>query len=361
MAAVKGRPPHEFVVDPSANIAADFNLWLEDFEDYLDIAKVADAGEKKKLLLNLAGLSLRRIVKGLQVAEPSRDQDAYQVLKAAIQSYFRPSVNATAERHRFRKLRQQSDESVTSFMGRLREKAALCEFDSTAVDSLVNGQLRDQFIAGLPCQEARKQLLMESRLTLADAIAKAVALEASKVDNKLFSEEAGRTLDMPSGRGAAVAPDAAAVNMVKHRQHGRSKAHTCKYCGGTHPPGKDHCPAARVRCRHCSKVGHFEVVCLSKGKEARAQTIGEEDEANEICESVYTMHTDQKHWFTAALQVDGKSCLLHLQLALSHTATGSWSLAITDTAEKMHAVSLTVRLIPTSQGLSTDKPCSFLY
>ncbi|XP_065177704.1 uncharacterized protein K02A2.6-like [Sycon ciliatum] len=308
MAAVKGRPPREFVVDPSANIAADFDLWLEDFEDYLDIAKVADAGEKKKLLLNLAGLSLRRIVKGLQVAEPSGDQDACQVLKAAIQSYFRPSVNATAERHRFRKLRQKSDESVTSFMGRLREKAALCEFDSTAVDSVVNGQLRDQFIAGLQCQEARKQLLMESRLTLADAIAKAVALEASKVDNRLFSEEAGRTLDMPSGGVAAVAPDTAAVNMVKHRQHGRSKAHTCKYCGGTHPPGKDNCPAARVRCRHCSKVGHFEVACLSKSKEVRAQTIGEEDEADEICESVYTMHTDQKHWFTAALQVDGKSC-----------------------------------------------------
>ena len=71
MAAVKGRPPRELVVDPSASIAADFDLWLEDFEDYLDIAKVTDAGEKKQLLLNLAGLSLRHILKGLQVAEPS--------------------------------------------------------------------------------------------------------------------------------------------------------------------------------------------------------------------------------------------------------------------------------------------------
>ena len=61
-----GRAPIEFVLDYELDVASEFELWLEDVNDYMAICKVTEAGENK-LFLNLAGLSLRRIVKGLVV------------------------------------------------------------------------------------------------------------------------------------------------------------------------------------------------------------------------------------------------------------------------------------------------------
>ena len=122
----KGRAPREFVPDYTANVSADFELWLEDLEDYLEVSGVTKHDEKKRLFLNLAGLAIRRIVKGLQIPTPAPNDDGspsdvYKPLKDALRAYFRPSVNATAERHKFRQLHQHPGESVTSFVGRLRE------------------------------------------------------------------------------------------------------------------------------------------------------------------------------------------------------------------------------------------------
>ena len=80
------------------------------------------------------------IVKGLVVPTPpaladGTAGDGYQALTDAILAHFRPSVNTTSERHKFRQLRQQ--EPVTTFLGRLRTKVELCEFDSTKVDTVI--------------------------------------------------------------------------------------------------------------------------------------------------------------------------------------------------------------------------------
>ena len=76
---------------------------------------------------------------------------------------------------------------MTSFVGRLREKAEACEFSSTSVDTVENGQVRDQLIVGVRSTEIRTELLQESQLTLASAVKKAVALEASIADSKLHN------------------------------------------------------------------------------------------------------------------------------------------------------------------------------
>ena len=58
---------------------------------------------------------------------------------------------------------------MTAFVGRLRSKVELCDFESTSVDTVTNGQLRDQSIEGLRNNDIRKDLLKEVKLTLAHA------------------------------------------------------------------------------------------------------------------------------------------------------------------------------------------------
>ena len=260
MAGVKvGRAPKEFRLDYSSNVAEEFGLWLEDIDDYMAICKVADPREKKQLFMNLAGLELRRIVKGLVVptSPPLEDGsagDVYKTLTDAILAYFRPAVNTTAERHKFRKMMQRDDETVTSFVGRLRAKVELCEFASTTVDSVVNGQLRDQLVAGIKTNDIRKELLKHSKLTLADAMAKAVALETSIADSSLY--------ECPRHLEPTVSPS---VNKVSLPCPGnQSRPLKCKYCGRQHVRGKQHCPAADAKCSHCQKMSHFTAVLTEK-------------------------------------------------------------------------------------------------
>ena len=147
---VNCRPPREVTPDFASNASADFNLWLTDLEDYFAITGVTVGADKKHLVLNLAGLSLRGIVKGLDVRTPSRDTDnVYTVPRDALRHYFRPSVNRTAERHRFTQMAQEQGEAVSAFMARLRAKEEFFQFQSTSVDTVENSQKRDQLIAGL--------------------------------------------------------------------------------------------------------------------------------------------------------------------------------------------------------------------
>ena len=56
--------------------------------------------------------------------------------------------------------------------------------------------------------------------------------------------------------------------------------HICRYCGSSHPLGQ--CPAYAKKCTECSKIGHFRVVCRSRG--ARAMNEVEQEAAQDSAE-----------------------------------------------------------------------------
>ena len=310
----KGRPPKEFSPGYGGDTGADFNLWLEDVDDYMKICQVTDPGDKKCLFLNLAGLNVRRIVKGLVVPVPDdatddNPGDTYKALTESLRCHFRPSINATSERHKFRQIRQLPDESVSTFMSRLREKVELCSFASTDVDTVVNTQVRDQLIAGLRSQDSRRELLKEPKLTLADALSKAVAMEASLLDSNLYNSEPGPSV------AACVKPETTAAVSGSEPKHQLKRKMTkgpgCKYCGRMHANGKQFCPAAHVRCNSCRKVGHFEAVCLSR-KPNKANAVDAEedsDTAQVVYDSIFACSDKAaRDQFTMTLMVNGKPC-----------------------------------------------------
>ena len=104
--------------------------------------------------MNLGGRDIRRAAKGLSIESPAvpgdgSDPDVYKPLKDALMKFFRPAVNVTAERYRFRNRRQEETESVTSYITALRDMARQCGFTDTSVDTVENNLIRDQLIAGL--------------------------------------------------------------------------------------------------------------------------------------------------------------------------------------------------------------------
>ena len=93
--------------------------------------------------------------------------DSYKTMTDAVLAHFCPSVNTTSEGHKFQQLKQQSQETVTAFLGRLQAKVDACEFKSTRVDTIVNGQIRDQLIVELRDNDIRMGLQKKSQIILA--------------------------------------------------------------------------------------------------------------------------------------------------------------------------------------------------
>jgi len=310
----KGRAPKDFIPDFSGDVAADFELWLEDVNDYLAICGVTDEAAQKQLFLNLAGLAVRKIVKGLVVPTGGNE---YKALTDALKAHFRPAVNTTSERYKFRQLKQLPDESVTSFIGRLRERVELCNFASTSVDTILNSQVRDQLIIGLKSSDIRRELLKESDLTLANASSKAVAMEASFTDSRMYDDQSvGSSPSLAASAQSSIAavhssqPKFQKPNKASRNKSSQSAGKSCMYCGRLHAKGKQFCPAAHVRCSKCSKVGHFSEVCLS----TQVRVVNEEDVAD-LAQEVYDLAyavgpsvATSNQSFTATLNVNGQPC-----------------------------------------------------
>ena len=93
-----GRCPEEFSL-MARDQSKEFQLWINNFEDYVSLLdRDYSATQKKALLLNCAGLAVRRLVEGLNI---SKDPDEYDGLKTALVNYFCPSTSLIFERHQF--------------------------------------------------------------------------------------------------------------------------------------------------------------------------------------------------------------------------------------------------------------------
>ena len=169
-----------------------------------------------------------------------------------------------------------------------------------------NTQVCDQLIIGLSSPELRRELLKESKLSLADAVSKAVALETSFADCKLYHETS--------------VPGLSSVAAVTDRSEKRNTKNikSCKYCGRSHTWGKSFRPAAQSRCPSYNKLGHFAAVCLSSGRSSyqKANAVEDTEEESACCvsyeyDSVYacTGHDgDYAKGVTTTLTVNGPQC-----------------------------------------------------
>ena len=153
------------------------------------------------------------------------------------------------ERRNLRRRTQQQGESFDDYLVSLRELAKTCNFCS---DACTQRGIRDRrIIEGLLDGQIVEDLLREKDLTLASTIAKCRAHEAAK---RQRAEITGGTQE-PSVQ-ALEGP------RLVSKQPPPSPKQTCPGCGSAfHPGGRKLCPAFRLVCHTCNKVGHLAKVC----------------------------------------------------------------------------------------------------
>lgn len=274
-------------------LGAQWTSWLDEFEAYADSvglfitdANDANKQQRRALLLYTAGKEVRDIFKHLP---DTGDPKEYDKAVAALNKHFVLKTNSVFLRHKFRLLRQQTNESVSQYVLRLREAAVGCKFQD------VERQIQDQVVEHCTSEKLRRKLLEKGDdLTLGKTLELAALLEAVN----LQAEEMKTTAEDTGGTVSRVHEE------TRHKRE-------CYRCGSqSHFANDSHCPAKGKTCRKCAGRDHFAKMCKSKKREnkesekrrTRHVETEKDDTDSEKSDDMYVLHlsnSKQKcdyHW-----------------------------------------------------------------
>ena len=178
------------------------------------------------------------------------ERKSLEVLYEKFKSYVEPKSNVLFSRYKFQSRVQGEDEMCEQFVIALKVLVKDCAY------SKPDEMLRDRIVFGTNSPKIREKLINKgSELTLEQAIDIARLHEMSTAQLKTMAEEDSKVTNVQ------------AVKAKKTADRGRKPRNnkSCGRCGRKHDT-KEQCPAKDKACRHCKKVGHFEVVCRSKNQ-----------------------------------------------------------------------------------------------
>ena len=271
--------------------------WLESMERELRYFRIKEDQDKEDALIIFGGPEIARLKKSLPDPE---NGDRYTKLKTKLGNYFKPQQNKQHSRYKFNKLRQTEGESTASYVARLREAAADCEFGDNKEERLLEHLVQTSNNSNLV------QKAINKRWNLQQFVAEATQLEDLDIQMKEMKEKSTRigkvradqkkreNFRHPDNRSQ---PDRHSrrdsynqqresqqreryrtpTRRFNQRPRSSSQQKPCSYCGlkGKHPPGKN-CPAYGKQCHKCGIYNHFATCCKprarSSGNIKKAQT-----------------------------------------------------------------------------------------
>ena len=256
-------------LDLEVDKGSDFIAWNAQSKAYRTLSGLSDEEATKQA--DVLRLCFTRdtltTVNNLGLTQ-DQENDPVAIIEA-LRNHVEGQLNVTVERRNFRKRKQQLEETFHDFLCSLKELARTCQFCN---DACTRNNIRDQIIEGLNDSDTVQELLKEQRLTLPNAITTCRGMEAAK---KEVTNMKGTSVQRINHKKTEV------KNKSKQKQRRSSPANTntkqnsspqsqgnCPGCGrGPHHGGRRNCPAIKVDCHSCGKIGHFESVCQSKNKE----------------------------------------------------------------------------------------------
>ncbi|XDV20076.1 hypothetical protein PO909_025458 [Leuciscus waleckii] len=205
---------------------------------------------KRAILLHCLGTEGQRVFYTLMNVGTTYDSAV-----DALRAHFSPAINVVVERHKFRQRVQRPHETVAEYVGALCELATTCGFAGNTDE-----MIRDQLIDHASCVKIRERLLIqtEADLTLDTAVKLACQVEAAIGHAQTLASEPHAPVHVVKARPKCPFRTREPAAVLKQDQ-------SCFRCGSAaHLANAQDCPARKVTCRNCNKVGHFARVCKSK-------------------------------------------------------------------------------------------------
>ena len=300
---LKPPPPLSF----KGNIAENWKKWIRKFENYLDATETDGKADKIKVAVLIHAIGEEAVEKYETFDLTDEERKVYASVKKAFEDYCVPKTNESINRHLFFQRRQKKDESFDVFLTELKKLSLDCNFDT-----LKDGLLRDQIIAGIRDTKLKERLLREDDWTLDRCVKMCKSAELAEQQLKTLQNEPKTASNVqqkkaaPKNRETGNGPPIQKSPQNQQRQqaaqgsgqkqkfqqprsnegegqrknlqqsksgkdnqkHENNGGAPCRKCGLKHPYGK--CPAHNVACNLCKNMGHTAQVC-TKANQASKQ------------------------------------------------------------------------------------------
>ncbi|PFX18959.1 Retrovirus-related Pol polyprotein from transposon 17.6 [Stylophora pistillata] len=278
------------------DVTGNWDFFKQQWWDY-EIATGLDKREESVRLATLRssmGRECLEILLNPNLAE--EDKKKIDKCLEALENYFKPSRNLVYEWYVFNTCVQQTEETIQSYVTRLRKLAATCEYGA-----LTDELIRDSLVIRLKNQDDKVRLLREKSLDLKKAIEMCTTSEIASKQIKMIAgagnnkpEDVKKFSDKKIcyGSRSSKRDEGRSSNSTKKSEKKRSKGSsdpTCKYCGRKQRhERRTECPAFKKTCSKCQKIDHFASVFRSSKKVQQFEE-DEDDSSDESCLQVETV------------------------------------------------------------------------
>ena len=223
------------------------------------------------------------------------EETNFELLEGLVTKKSNPAVH----RLTFGNLCQSENETINSFVVRVKSASKDCQFECPECKhDLADIHIKDQVIRGLKNSALQTDILAKAeKLTSLDEVIKhAQSYEAAICDQSKISdttEAVHKLSDYKQGARAKEKNYQKSFNRFHNKGENPEnnfkprKSRSCFYCGASkYCFNRSQCPAVDHKCKRCGVIGHFEKVCRTQ----KAREIREHNEEDDYPSSVGSLH-----------------------------------------------------------------------
>lgn len=254
-----------------ANLGVRWLRWKRAFQFYLLAKDITDPARQKALLLHTAGMDVQDIYDTLSAPPDVLETDSvFDKALKTLDHYFKPKLNTIYERHLFRQLCQEPEETMDHFVVRLRRQSDKCSFGENADE-----QIRDHILDKCSSATLRRKFLEKGQdLTLAvvQEMARnfeAVTLQCRQMNDSKVAHGSQVVCSVKSKTGKQKNSEKSLSGNVVKENFSEDACYRCGHKG--HRSRDSTCPARGKACRICGSVGHFASCCKTKRPGSKSQ------------------------------------------------------------------------------------------
>lgn len=242
----------------SSNAFTQFQLWRKEVTRIISgpLASKSNAIKLNHIFI-WAGAHAESMIEASKREQPDLNLTTPDELLTELARCISHETMYREAREQFYSVTQLGSENTATYFTRISELYTLAEFPADT-DFL----LADKLIHGCANRACKQKLMAKGKnVTITKCLDVMRQFEALTTTMGCFNTTAEKTT--PSTEEHVDAQYFRNKNPQRRSHTPSTSTQPCRWCGGQRH-NRQQCPAKNITCRGCSKVGHFERVCLQK-------------------------------------------------------------------------------------------------
>lgn len=278
----------------------DFDSYEDRINQFFVVNNIKE-DKKTALFITISGEAMYEILKSLTHPEKPSTKPYADLIKL-VQGHFTPKRNKRAERYRFYKAAQETSETLSEFIIRLKSLAQTCKFgdflDAEVGEEvgkyklkILDEALTDRFITGLRNEKIKQHLFNDDAADFEKCCQKALQFEMVEKESRSKTDASVNNIRGNANRSRSVKRSSADSqnsnkSFARNRSQSQNKTNSeCRRCGRHHD--ERNCPAREWKCYTCQKTGHIAPMCRSKSSAENKKSDPSKQQPNSVKTVLY--------------------------------------------------------------------------